>query len=359
MAGYFINSTSRMRIPSGQYMDLSASGWSLSIWARVLGTGVDDGSHQHFLYHNSGVGLTSPNTPSMRIIESSNSLVANFWDSQPTASAVTNTSVTYTASTTGIAGEFSNTGWFHVVWQTSRGQPASRTGNVTRSSALYLNGNLVGFDSQDGLQGATGINLFLGRRGDVSSQANLFITGCLAEFSKFDRCLSFTEIRQLYSGHDPELLPGGPPRVYYPLRNDFVDKRNGITGVQVNVLLTGDHPIPDKFYVPINDQQITLPQLDGRVGKLEERGFIDYVDWTPGGVNPTGIAQTGAFFSQARLGDGYIVAPNRSLSGCTVTAYASGGASPGNSGYLQMIVSNLSPLPVDLSGQVRFSIYRL
>ena len=358
MAGYFINSTSRMRIPSGQYMDLSASGWSLSIWAKVLGTGVPDGSHQQFLYHNSGVGLTSPNTPSIRIVESTNILVANFWDSQPSASAATNTSVNADRGTTGINGEWSNTGWFHVVWQTSRSRAVSRTGDLTAHSYLYINGNLWGTDSRAGLQGATGINLILGRRGDVSSQANLFITGCLAEFAKFDRCLTRTEITQLYNGHDPELLPGGPPRVYYPLRNDFIDKRNGITGVQVNVLLTGDHPISDKFYSAINDQQVTLPQLDGRVGKLEERGFIDYVDWTPGGISPSGFAQTGAFFSQAKLGDGYLMAPNRSLSGCIPYVYASGG-NGFNSGTLQMIIANLSSLPVDLSGSIRFSIYRL
>lgn len=358
MAGYFINSTSRMRIPSGQYMDLSPSGWSLSIWAKLLSTGVDDGSHQHFLYHNSGVGLTSPNTPSIRIVESTNSLVANFWDSQSTASAATNNSVTYNPNNTGIGGELSATGWFHVVWQTSDGLPASATGNITRYSTLYLNGVKIGVDSQDGLQGATGINLILGRRGDVSSQANLFITGCLAEFAKFDRVLSYTEILQLASGHDPELLSSGPPAVYYPLRNDFIDKMTGRTGVQVNVLLTGDHPIPDKYYQPTNDWQNLLPQLDSRVGILEKRGFLDTIDWTPGGVPPTGISQTGAFFTQAKPGDGYLLSPNRSLSGCIPYAYASGGNGI-TSGTLQMIISNLSPLPVDLSGQIRFSVYRL
>jgi hypothetical protein len=112
-------------------------------------------------------------------------------------------------------------------------------------------------------------------------------------------------------------------------------------------------------YISTTDRQVTLPQLDGRVGQLEGRGFLDFVYWTPGGVPPSGISQTGALFSQARLGDGYIVAPNRSLSGCTVSCYASGGTNNNQSGILQMIVTNMTPLPIDLSGQVRFSIYRL
>lgn len=359
MAGYFIDSTSRMRIPSGQYMDLGISGWSLAVWAKVLSTGSPDGSHQQFIFHNSGLGLTQPNTPSIRIVESNNILAANFWDSQSPAGVGTNTVINTSPPSTGIDGEWSASGWFHIVFQTSRGHAASRTGNLTRYTSLYINSTLIGVDSQDGLQAATGINLILGRRGNVSSESNLTLTGCLAEFCKFDRCLSDTEIKQLYNGHDPELLSNGPPAVYYPLRNDFIDKITGRTGVQFNVLLTGDHPIPDKFYYPIGERQTTLPQLDGRVGILEQRGLVDRIDWTPGGVPPTGISQTGAFFSQARLGDGYIAAPNRSLSGCTVSCYASGGAAPGNSGYLQMIVTNLSPLPVDLSGQIRFSIYRL
>ena len=353
MAGYFIDSTSRMRIPSGQYMDLSASGWAIAIWIKILGSGEN---HQNFIYHNSGQGLTEPNSPSVRIVESTNIIGVNFWDSRTPSAATTSTTINHDP---GAANEWSNSGWFHLVQQTSNGQPASATGDTTRYTTLFINGNRVATDGQNGLVGATGLNLILGRRGDVSSQSNLSLTGCLAEFCKFDRCLSSTEIRQLYSGHDPELLPNGPPAVYYPLRNDFIDKITGRTGVQVNVLLTGDHPIPDKFYHPIGTQQTTLPQLDGRVGILEKRGFLDTIDWTPQGVPPTGISQTGAFFSQARLGDGYIAAPNRSLSGCTVSCYASGGAAPGNSGYLQMIVTNLSPLPVDLSGQIRFSIYRL
>lgn len=353
MAGYFIDSTSRMSIPTGQYMDLSASGWAISVWVKVLGTGEN---HQHFIYHKSGQGLTEPNSPSIRIVESTNVMAINFWDRQSPAAATTSTSINYDP---GASSEWTASGWLHIVQQTSNGQPASRSGDMTRYTTVFMNGTRCSGDSQAGLLGATGVNLILGRRGNVTTESNLSLTGCIAEFCKFDRCLSATEVKQLYSGHDPELLPMGPPAVYYPLRNDFIDKITGRTGVQVNVLLTGDHPVPDKFYYPIGTQQTTLPQLDGRVGILEQRGLVDRIDWTPGGVPPTGISQTGAFFSQARLGDGYIAAPNRSLSGCTVSCYASGGASPGNSGYLQMIVTNLSPLPVDLSGQIRFSIYRL
>lgn len=267
MSAYFIDSTSRITIPTGSYCDLPAGGWSLGVWVKILGSGED---HQHYIYHRSGVGLTQPNTASLRITESNNIITSAFWDSNSPAGGATSTTV---AHDPGSANEWSGSGWFHIVWQTSRGEAASRTGNITRYSSLYVNGQLVGTDSQDGMIGATGLNFILGRRGDVTSESNLTITGCLAEFCKFNRVLSKTEIAQLYNGHDPKLLSNGPPAVYYPLRNDFIDKITGRTGVQVGVLMTGDHPIPDNYYHPINDQQNSLPQLDGRVGKLEGRSI--------------------------------------------------------------------------------------
>lgn len=357
MAWYFHDSTSRVTVPSGGYMDLltSGNGATISVWFLVLNTGVPDGSHQHFIYHRSGVGLTQPNTPSLRIQESTNNVIPILWDNQSPAGASTSIDCTHSP---GTGNDWRASGWVHAVQTFTHSEPASRTGNLTRTSNFYLNGALAVTDSQDGLQSATGITLIFGRRGNVSTEANLTLSGCIAEFAKFDRVLSPTEITQLYRGHDPELLSNGAPTVYFPMRNDFVDRRLGLTGVQVNVLITGNHPIPDKFYSPINLRQVTLPQLDGRLGKVEERGFLDYVYWTPGTVGATGISQTGAFFSQAKLGDGYIIAPNRSLSGCLVSAYASGG-NVGNSGFLQIIVSNISPLSVDLNAEVKFSVYRL
>lgn len=352
MAWFFIDSQSRVAVPTGTHMDLGPNGWSLSIWFKILGTGAGDGSQQHYMFNRSGATLADPNNPTLSINESSNTLTWAVWDTgTPTA-----LSVAYVPGT----GDWVASGWNHFLATVTTAQATSRTGDLTRYSSVYINGRLAGADAVPGFTYLTGVNLYFGRRGNASlAVGNLNLSGCLAEFCKFDRALSKTEVLQIYQGHDPEILPNGPPTVYFPMRNDFVEKRLGITGVQVNVFVTGDHPVSDKVYIPTSDRQVTLPQLDGRLGQLEGRGFLDFVYWTPGGVPPSGISQTGALFSQARLGDGYIVAPNRSLSGCTVSCYASGGTNNNQSGILQMIVTNMTPLPIDLSGQVRFSIYRL
>jgi hypothetical protein len=352
MAWYFNAADSRVTIPTGTYLDLGGSGWTLCLFAKILGTGLPDGSQQHYFISRSGVGLSTPNQPTLRINESTNTVTWAVWDSNSNSMTV--------ANIPGTGNEWSASGWFHVGVTMSSDHATSRTGDLTKYTNFYINGDIIGSDSLNGFSILTGVNLLFGRRGDVATtNAVTTLTGCLAEFCKFDRVLSKTEMRQIYRGHDPELLPNGPPTVYFPMRNDFVERRLGITGVQVGVFITGDHPISDKVYISTTDRQVTLPQLDGRVGQLEGRGFLDFVYWTPGGVPPSGISQTGALFSQARLGDGYIVAPNRSLSGCTVSCYASGGTNNNQSGILQMIVTNMTPLPIDLSGQVRFSIYRL
>lgn len=338
MSAVFNGATSYIGIPTGSYLNFGIQ-WTVSWFFKINGTGI---SQQHYFFHRSGIGLTGDNTISARFVESTNAFIPFYRDSLAVA-----------ASTSTTTGEFAGSGWYHAVMVRQRNR-SDGTSVLTN----YLNGVQLGVDDT---HFCTGINfttpLFLGRRGDTTT--SVVLSGQMAEFAKFDRCLTKAEILQLYSGHDPQLLSNGKPSLYFPLRNDYADRIVGVTGIATVMSLSPDHPVPEKVYIQTNDTQNILPQLDGRVGSLEQRGFIDYIDWTPGGVPPSGISQTGAFFSSARLGDGYIASPNRSLSGCTVQAYASGGNNGVNSGTLQLIVMNLSPLPVDLSGQVRFNIYRL
>lgn len=350
MAWYFSLPGSRVNIPTGSHMDLGTNGWSLSLWFKILGTGLIDGTQQHYFFSRSGVNIAQPNQPTMRINESTNILTWAVWDS--------GTNVVTVAYNPGTGSEWMASGWVHTVVTVSSPEATGLDGGSTKYTSMYINGNTVGNHSSTSFTNLTGVNFQFGRRGDINLTNSVgTLTGCLAEFSKFDRTLSTTEIQQLYRGHDPELLSNGPPTVYFPMRNNFLEKRLGLTGVQVDVFVTGDHPIQDKVYISSNTRQVTLPQLDGRVGQLESKGFLDYVDWSIGTVPSSGIAQTGAIFSQARLGDAYVLGPSGSLSGCTIVGYASGGNGT-NSGNLHLICTNLTPLPITLP-TTRISVYRL
>jgi len=340
MSWQFDGDTSRAYIPTGDHTNFASPTWSISWWFKILGTGVN--AHQHYFFHKSGVGLTSENTISARINEATNVLTIAVWDSQSPAGGGTSFSTSYDPSS--IA-EWTSSGWVHAVITKTR--PVGATNTVY--SSLYLNNHLVSTDSQDGFQVVTGTFIVFGKIGNASTARTL--SGCLAEWTKFDRCLSPGEVNQLYRGHSPLHLN---PTLYFPMRNDYIDRVKNLTGVGINnVALLQDHPpVGYKNYYPTDEAVVTVPTLVGRVGTLESKGYVDYVDWAPSAIAGTGCAQSGLMFSQARVGEAYTVAGNATLSGCLATAQVD------TSGILTISVRNPGVIPVTV-GVTRWNVYRL
>lgn len=330
-------------IPSGTWGVLDTEkGYSISIWGRVSG---DNGvSQQQWLFHRSGAALGDANTCSIRITESSNAVTALDRDSANSLGV----NITYSST-----GEWSNSGWFNMIVTRSRPYAGNITlgrSDDTSYSKLYINGHLASSDSRTGAL-TTNINpICIGKIGNTQSLRTF--SGDLAEFAIWDRVLSEGEISQIWRGHDPQFLE---PVLYFPLRNDYVDRINNITGIGItNARLILDHPpqVKVKGYYPLEEAVTVIPELITRLGTLEQRGLLDFVDWIPGSIVASGYSQTGAFFGEARVGEGYQIYPNRSISGCITHVYAS------NSGTLTMTVYNPTSTQVNLTDVVRWNVFR-
>lgn len=343
MAIAFNGTNSVLYCPTGQWGVLPAAGWTISFWFRVSG---DPGvSHQHWFYHRSGAALTDGRAASFRINESSNSITALVRDDVNTAAV----NCIYSNP-----GEWGQSGWVHAVVQKSRPQSESvSVGTIddVHYSRLYLNNHVGDTDTRTGSIDTNFNPIVFGKIGNAATDRTL--SGDMAEFCIFNRVLTKDEVNQLYNGHDPQFLN---PVLYFPFRNDYIDRVNGLTGIGIsNVPIITDHPpVVCKGYYPGENNINIIPDLLTRVGRMEQKGLLDFIDWIPGAIAPSGgYAQTGAFFGQARVGECYQAVPNRSISGCIVHAYAS------NSGTLTMTVHNPTPVSGNLSHVIRWSIYRL
>jgi hypothetical protein len=288
MSVVFNGSNSYFAVPTGSHLTFGNQ-WSISCWAKFNGTGdIGNPIHQHWLFQRSGISFTGSSSCSIRFLESTNQFTALFTDSNNVS-----------ADCAFITGEVANSGWYHFVLLRQRNDKNNRA--VTR---LYVNNVLCDTDDTHDAQTGMIFNspLFFGRRGDTTTSTVL--SGQLAEWAKFDRCLSKTEITQLYNKHNPKLLSNGIPTLYFPMKNHYNDVISNIQAIGItNTAFSNDHPFTGNIYHPITTQQNTLPQLDGRVGRLEVdiQDLIAIVDTTNQsyltGVNDiilSGIPSTGA-----------------------------------------------------------------
>ena len=327
MSYSFNGAGSYIAIPSGHWGHLSLSGWTVAMWFKVVGSGTV-GTHQHHLISKSGSD-TNGTTLSLRITESNDIFTFLARDDN------TNLIVSTNAIDPPNNAEWSNSGWVHVVVAKSTPYDSANTTSTTNDSLhyayIYFNGNLTATDTRTGCIDINCNPIYLGRRGD--STTNLTLSGNIAEFATWNRRLSQTEITQLYLGHSPHFLK---PAIYLPLRNDTIDHMAGVTGlVFSNTQVSSDHPIDSNVYIQLDDKA-NIWNLSNRIGALESKGFNDTVAWSPGQIASGVTVQSGLFFSQARVGDAYVVAGNASLSGCVATAHVD------TSGILTISVRNPS-----------------
>jgi hypothetical protein len=308
MSWQFNGTNSALYIPSGSWTTMSASGHTISIWFYVEAPGPT----QQWFFHRSGAASTDGGV-SIRITESNNIITTVGRDVNNTAGS------TYTINSFSPAGEWSTSGWVHTVITRSRNVPGNVTATTNDDIAyhrFYINSVIVDSATITGAREIVSGPMVFGRRGDTAT--NTTLQGNLAEYAMWDRVLSESEISKLYRGHSPEFLA---PVIYFPMRNDYVDRVLGITGGGVNnVTLATGHPIAHRRYLAEDDSSVSTPNLAGRVGVLETRGYSDFVSYSPGTIEPTGFAQSSILFSQGRVGDAYVIAGNTSLSGCIATA---------------------------------------
>lgn len=342
MSWQFDGNTSRAFVPSGSWTYFDTAGWTISFWFKIFGTGTN--AHQHWFFHRSGASLTDANTIGARINETNNIITSlyrsdtnNAWDC---------------LYDPGVLNEWTSSGWTNLVMTMSRVIANTTTSDFTddvRVGKLYVNGVLSESDNTHTNLDACNLGFIVfGKIGNASTQRTL--SGALAEWPKWDRVLSADDISRLYRGHSPLHLN---PTIYYPMRNDYVDRVIGLTGIGINnVAILTDHPdIGYKVYYP-TETSIDLQGLTHRVGKLEEKGYIDFVTWAPGQITPTGCAQSGLFFSQAKVGEAYQVSANATLSGCLPTCHVD------TSGFLTISVRNPGNTAVTV-GATRWNVFRL
>lgn len=338
MAWQFNGTNSCIYIPSGNWTTFGTSGTTISLWFNI----ENNTPSQHWFFHRSGAGLSDGGV-SFRLTESSNILTTIGRDINNNANS------TYTLNSDGH-GEWSGSGWVHAVLTKSRNFADNTTATTNDDTAyhrLYINSQIAGTDTVTGSIQIVSGPMVLGRRGDTPTNTTLL--GMMAEFAVWDRVLSDSEISKLYRGHSPEFLG---PVLYYPMRNDFVDRVLNLTGISMNnVVLATGHPVPHKYYIA-EDDQISVTNLAGRVGNLESKGYNDFVSFSPGLIGPTGFARSDVLFSQARVGEAYVIAGNASLSGCIATAQVD------VSGSLTITVRN--PTNVDQNVQATsWRVYKL
>jgi len=343
MSWQFDGTTSRAFVPSGAWTFFPKEGWSVSVWWKILGTGVNN--HQHFMFHRSGAGIGDANTASIRINESTNAVTAlirtdsnNFMDM---------------VHSPGSINEWTASGWTHAVMTRSRALPnatASVVSDDTSVGRLYINGNLM--DTDDTHTGLDDLNMgfiVFGKRGDTASAVTL--SGCLAEWAKWDRVITSEEVQRLYRGNSPLNMN---PTLYFPMRNDYIERVIGLTGIGINnVAILSEHPVAGyRTYYPTTEVSTNMNSVYNRIGKIEEKGYVDFINWAPGQISPTGCAQSGFLFSQAQVGEAYQVAANGNMSGCISTAQID------VSGILTISIRNPGATAVTV-GATRFNVYRI
>lgn len=342
MAWQFNGVNSAAYVPSGEWTLFSTDGWTISFWFKIYGTGTS--AHQHWFFHRSGASLTDANTIGTRINETSNIITALYRSDNNQA-----LDVQYDPGTTN---EWTSSGWVHLVQTQSRRISNSTINDATDDYSigrLYVNGVLADTDNtHTGFDAANLGRIVFGKIGNAST--NRTLSGALAEFVKWDRVITSTEVAQLYAGHSPLYLN---PTFYFPMRNDYVERIIGFTGIGINnVPIISDHPIGAKQYIPVNEYSTNTSIINNRLGQLEQKGYVDFIDWAPGQIVATGCAQSGLMFSQARLGEAYQVAGNGTLSGCIATAQVD------TSGLLTISVRNPGLQNVTV-GVTRWNIYRI
>lgn len=342
MSWQFNGINSVIYMPSGSWSVFHKEGWSVSFWYKILGTGTN--AHQHWFFHRSGASLTDASTISVRINETNNTITSLYRSDS-------NAFITQTHSP-GTLNEWTSSGWVHLVITKGRPMPggtASDTTDDVSYGALYINGGLQEIDSDPNFDDLNIGTMVFGKIGNAA--ANRTLSGSLAEWVKFDRVITSEEVTRLYNGNSPLNMN---PAIYYPMRNDYVDRTLGLTGVGVsNVPIMIDHPgVGYKNFYPSAESTIRVGEVYNRVGKLEERGYLDLVNWAPGQVLSTGVAQTGLMFTQAKIGDAYYVAPNGPLSGCVPSVYVD------TSGVLTISLKNHGAANVTV-GATQWFVYRM
>jgi hypothetical protein len=341
MSWQFDGTTSRIFIPSGSWTLFPKEGWTISFWFKILGTGVN--AHQHWFFHRSGASLTDANTISCRINESNNVMTS--------LSRSDSNAFLTSAYTPASNEEWTSSGWVHVVMTKTR-SVCDGTQTITDDlsyGSLYVNGGKNDTDSDPNFDDLNAGFICFGKIGNAASARTL--SGCLAEWAKWDRVLTPEEISRIYRGQSPITLN---PTIYYPMRNDYIDRSMGLTGIGVNnIAILADHPpVGYKGYYPTAESTANLVSVYNRIGNLETKGFIDFVDWAPGQITATGCAQSGLLFSYARVGEAYQVAANATLSGCLPTCHVD------TSGFLTISVRNPGNTAVTV-GATRWNVFRL